>query len=122
MEVVDVPEPGDPGPGQAVVRPEAVGLCGSDFHFFTGEIQTTTVHGSQFPKIQGHEVSATIERLGPGCPDRLREGERVAIWPLRGCGRCYACSIGRSNVCPNFSLIGIHVDGALQERPTTKFS
>jgi threonine dehydrogenase-like Zn-dependent dehydrogenase len=33
MELADVPEPGEPGPGQVIVRPEAVGICGSDFHF-----------------------------------------------------------------------------------------
>jgi len=118
MEMAEVPDAREPGPGEARVRPEAVGLCGSDYHFLTGEIHTTTVHGPQFPKIQGHEVSAIIEKLGPGAPDHLQEGQRVAIWPLRGCGECYACSIGRMNVCPNFSLIGIHVDGALAEALT----
>jgi threonine dehydrogenase-like Zn-dependent dehydrogenase len=118
MEVEDVPDARDPGPGEARLRPEAIGLCGSDYHFLTGEIVTTTVHGPQFPKIQGHEVSAIIEKLGPDAPAHLEEGQRVAIWPLRGCGECYACSIGRSNVCPNFSLIGIHVDGALAESIT----
>jgi threonine dehydrogenase-like Zn-dependent dehydrogenase len=118
MELADVPDAPEPGPGEALLRPEAVGLCGSDYHFLTGDIVTTTVHGPQFPKIQGHEVSAVIERLGPDAPPHLREGQRVAIWPLRGCGECYACSIGRSNVCPNFSLIGIHVDGALADRIT----
>jgi L-gulonate 5-dehydrogenase len=118
MEMAEVPDAPEPGPGEALLRPEAVGLCGSDYHFLTGEIVTTTVHGPQFPKIQGHEVSAVIERLGPDAPSHLQEGQRVAIWPLRGCGECYACSVGRSNVCPNFSLIGIHVDGALAERIT----
>ena len=40
MRLVDVPEPGEPGSGQALVRPEAVGICGSDYHFLTGEIVT----------------------------------------------------------------------------------
>ena len=38
MEVVDVPEPGPPAPGQVVVRPEAIGICGSDFHYFHGDL------------------------------------------------------------------------------------
>jgi L-gulonate 5-dehydrogenase len=118
MEMDDVPDAREPEAGEALLRIEAVGLCGSDYHLFTGEIGSTTVHGPQFPKIQGHEVSAIIERLGPDAPGHLREGQRVAIWPLRGCGHCYACSVGRSNTCPNFSLIGVHVDGALAERLT----
>jgi L-gulonate 5-dehydrogenase len=118
MEMDDVPDAREPGPGEALLRIEAVGLCGSDFHLFTGEIHSTTVHGPTFPKIQGHEVSAMIEKLGPGAPPHLSEGQRVALWPLRGCGECYACSIGRSNTCQRFSLIGVHVHGALAERLT----
>jgi Enoyl-(Acyl carrier protein) reductase len=37
MELADVPEPGEPGPGRVIVRPEPVGICGSDFPFFLGE-------------------------------------------------------------------------------------
>jgi L-gulonate 5-dehydrogenase len=118
MEMDEVPDAPEPGPGEARVRIEAVGLCGSDYHLFTGEIGSTTVHGPQFPKIQGHEVSAVVERLGPDAPAHLQEGQRVALWPLCGCGECYACSIGRSNTCPDFCLIGVHVDGALAERLT----
>jgi L-gulonate 5-dehydrogenase len=39
----------------------------------------------------------------------------VALWPLRNCGRCYPCSVGRPSTCDNFELIGIHADGGLQE-------
>jgi L-gulonate 5-dehydrogenase len=118
MEVTERPEPAAPGAGQVLVRSEAVGLCGSDFHFLSGEIVVTDVHGPQYPRVQGHEVAGVIEALGPGCPDHLRVGERVAVWPLRSCGECYPCRIGRPNVCPNFSLVGIHVDGGLQEQFT----
>jgi threonine dehydrogenase-like Zn-dependent dehydrogenase len=115
LEVTDRPEPDEPGRGQVLVRPEAVGLCGSDFHFLTGEIVVTEVHGPQFPRVQGHEVSGVIEALGPDCPPDLTTGERVAVWPLQACGHCYPCRIGRPNVCPNFSLVGIHRDGGLQQ-------
>ena len=113
MSVVDVPEPGDPGPGEVIVRPEAVGLCGSDFHYFLGDIGLET---QLYPRIQGHEAAGVVEQVGPECPAGLRAGERVAIWPLGSCGRCYPCRIGRANVCANISLVGVHRDGALQER------
>jgi threonine dehydrogenase-like Zn-dependent dehydrogenase len=116
IAVVDVPEPGAPGKGEIVVRPEAVGICGSDFHFLDGSLQI--FEGSPYPRIQGHEVGATIEALGPGCRDGLSVGQRVALWPLSACGECYPCSVGRGNACDNFELIGIHVDGGLQERLT----
>jgi L-gulonate 5-dehydrogenase len=115
MRIVDVPEPGEPGPGEVIVRPEAVGLCGSDFHYFKGDLGA--VDDSQlYPRIQGHEASGILEVIGPGCPPKLRSGERVAIWPLTACGRCYPCRIGRRNVCANISLVGVHRDGALAER------
>ncbi len=112
----DVPEPGPPGAGEVVVRPEAVGICGSDFHFFAGELHEAV--GATLPRVQGHEVAATIEAVGPGCDAGLRPGARVALWPLTPCGDCYPCRIGRGNVCDRFRLIGIHVDGGLQERLT----
>jgi L-gulonate 5-dehydrogenase len=117
MEVVDVAEPAEPGAGEVVVRSEAVGLCGSDYHFLLGEL-SDAAGGSQFPRIQGHEVGATIVALGPGCRPELAVGQRVALWPLHACGRCYPCSVGRPNACDNFELIGIHRDGGLQELVT----
>jgi threonine dehydrogenase-like Zn-dependent dehydrogenase len=114
MTVMDRPEPPDPGPGEIVVAPEATGICGSDYHFFAGEL-SDAAGGAQFPRVQGHEVAATITALGPGCGDQLMVGGRVALWPLHACGRCYPCSVGRPNACDNFRLIGIHVDGGLQE-------
>ena len=110
MRVEDVPEPGEPGVGEVIVRPEAVGLCGSDFHYFLGDI------GAVYPRIQGHEAAGIVEVVGPDCPPHVNAGDRVAIWPLASCGHCYPCRIGRGNACVNISLVGVHRDGALQER------
>lgn len=114
MEVLDIPEPPAPGPGEVIVAPDAVGICGSDFHFFTGELQI--FEGSPYPRIQGHEFTGTIEQLGPETSGRVSEGDRVSILPISGCGECYPCRVGRANVCDNFSLIGIHEDGGFQEQ------
>jgi L-gulonate 5-dehydrogenase len=113
MRVRDVPEPGEPGEGEVIVRPQAIGICGSDFHFFEGRL-SEHAGGSGFPRIQGHEVGATIEAVGPGTT--LATGQTVALYPLTACGHCYPCRIGRPNVCVNFSLIGVHEDGGLQEQ------
>ena len=115
MELVDLPEPGEPGPGDVLVRPEAVGLCGSDFHYFLGDLGDA-VGSDLYPRIQGHEFAGIVEAVGPDCPESIRAGERVAVWPLTACEHCYPCRIGRRNVCTNISLVGIHRDGALQER------
>jgi threonine dehydrogenase-like Zn-dependent dehydrogenase len=116
MEVGEVDEPGAPAPGQVLVAPAAVGLCGSDFHYFLGDIGTIEDSSTLYPRIQGHEASGTILELGADCPPGLAVGGRVALWPVSACGRCYACSIGRPNACVSISLIGVHTDGALQEQ------
>jgi threonine dehydrogenase-like Zn-dependent dehydrogenase len=114
MSVRERPEPASPGRTQVVVHPEAVGICGSDYHFFTGEL-SEAAGGARFPRVQGHEVGARITAVGPGCRPELQVGRRVALWPLHACGRCYPCSVGRENTCDDFKLIGIHIDGGLQE-------
>lgn len=115
MEVMEVPEPQPPGPGEVIVHPDAVGICGSDFHFFDGSL-TEAAGGGLFPRILGHEVGGVVEAVGPGSD--LAVGQRVAMWPLHACGRCYPCTVGRDNACDHFALTGIHEDGGLQERLT----
>lgn len=110
MEVVDRPEPASPGPGEVVVRPQTVGICGSDFHIFLGELGPR-----YFPRVQGHELCAVVDEVGPGC-EGVEAGDRVAIWPIVPCGQCYACSIGREAVCAQIRIVGVHFDGGLQER------
>jgi L-gulonate 5-dehydrogenase len=109
MELVELAPPGEPGAGEVMLAPEVVGVCGSDVHLFHGRL------GQVFPRIQGHEISAVVQAVGPGA-DRVRPGDRVAVWPVLACGQCYACRIGRENVCADIAIIGAHVDGALQER------
>ena len=115
MQVVDVPEPGPAAPGWVVVRPETIGICGSDFHYFHGDLGSVSDE-ELYPRVQGHEFSAIIEDVGPGCPPSLAAGQRVAVWPVIACGSCHACRLGRGNACERIDLIGIHRDGALQQR------
>jgi threonine dehydrogenase-like Zn-dependent dehydrogenase len=114
MEVVDLPEPGPAARGHVVIRPETVGLCGSDFHYFHGNMGSVP-DDELYPRIQGHEFSAIIEDVGADCPPGLAAGQRVAVWPVVACGTCHACLLGRGNACERISLIGIHTDGALRE-------
>jgi threonine dehydrogenase-like Zn-dependent dehydrogenase len=115
MEVVDVPEPGAAEYGCVIVRPETIGICGSDFHYFHGDLGSVAAD-ELYPRIQGHEFSAIVEDVGPGCPPALAPGQRVAVWPVIACGSCHACLLGRANACERIELIGIHRDGALQQR------
>jgi len=116
----DIPEPGHPRAGRVVVRPETVGICGSDLHLFSGHAGALSRARDFFPRIQGHEISAVIDELGPDAPSALRPGLRVAVMPETRCGHCYPCRTGRSNVCVQFRLVGVHLDGGLQERLDVK--
>lgn len=112
----DVPAPGMPGPGNVIVRPEVVGICGSDLHLYSGDVGALSGARDFYPRIQGHELSAVIESAGEGCPPSLRAGERVAVFPLLPCGRCHPCRVGRPNACISLRLVGVHVNGGLQQR------
>lgn len=116
MIVVERDDPGPPRTGEVVVAPEAVGICGSDYHIFFGQLSEDA--GGSLPRVQGHEVGGVIAALGKGCRAELEVGQRVALLPILSCGRCYPCSVGRTNACDRFRLIGVHVDGGLQDRLT----
>jgi L-gulonate 5-dehydrogenase len=115
MTLRRVPVP-TPGPGQALIRVEAVGLCGSDYHLFDG-----THPYARFPQVQGHEFVGIVEALGPAAgpprpgPDAPEPGTRVAVEPLIACGGCYPCRRGRYNCCTDLKVMGAHVPGALAE-------
>ena len=112
IDIVDRPEPPPPTKGSTLLRVEIVGICGSDLHFFTNELGPT--HEKLFPRVQGHEFSAVVEAVDPaGSPFEV--GDRVAVWPVSGCGRCRSCTADRPNVCSELDLIGVHHDGALQD-------
>jgi L-gulonate 5-dehydrogenase len=102
-----------PGPGQALVAVEAVGLCGSDFHLFDG-----THPYARFPQTQGHEFAGVVSDLGPDYDGPLRTGQRVAVEPLVPCGTCFACRRGRYNCCRDLKVMGAHIPGALAEYVT----
>jgi threonine dehydrogenase-like Zn-dependent dehydrogenase len=111
LAIEDVSVPGPARAGNVIVRPEAVGICGSDFHLFSGDVGALSGSRDFYPRIQGHEVSAIVTDPGEGAA--VDKGERVAIWPLLPCGGCYPCRSGRPNVCPRFRLVGVHLDGGV---------
>lgn len=112
LVVEDIEGPGRARAGHVIVRPEAVGICGSDFHLFSGDVAALSGTSDFYPRVQGHEVAAIV--ADPGDSGH-QDGDRVAIWPLLPCGRCYPCRENRPNVCPAFRLVGVHLDGGLQE-------
>lgn len=96
--VVDTAPVPEPGPGQVLIEVAAVGVCGSDVHYFDhGRIADFVVTD---PLVLGHEASGVIRAVGAGVPaDRV--GQRVALEPQQTCGRCTQCLSGRYNLCPD---------------------
>lgn len=97
VEVQPTPVP-SPGPTQVLIEVAAVGICGSDVHYFDhGAIGDFVVRE---PLVLGHEASGTIRAVGSAVHDR-EVGQRVAMEPQETCGRCEQCLAGRYNLCPD---------------------
>ncbi|MFD7920087.1 NAD(P)-dependent alcohol dehydrogenase [Streptomyces sp. NPDC059740] len=113
LRVSDRPVP-VPGPGQVLVRVAAVGLCGSDLHYYADGRNGPNV--LRQPTVLGHEASGVVLATGPGA-DRHALGTPVAVEPAHPCGRCAACRSGRYHQCPRGTCFGSPpTDGALSER------
>src|SRR3954453_14760394 len=108
MAVEEQPEPPDPGPGELVLRPAAVGICGSEVEGYLGHMGNRTP-----PLIMGHEFAGVV--VAAASDHAELEGARVAVNPLSGCGHCALCRAGLGNVCPDRVLIGVHVPGAFAD-------
>ena len=101
------------GPGEVVVRVRAVGVCGSDTHYYEhGRIGRFVVEA---PLVLGHEAAGEVTDLGPGVTG-LVIGQRVSIEPGVPDLTCGQCLAGRYNLCPNMRFFGTPpVDGAFAE-------
>lgn len=118
LRVERIPRPNPPGPGQALLRITAVGVCGSDLHTYQdARIGDTVV---ETPLVLGHEFAAVVEAVGPESYDGnfqpLRPGTRVAVDPAQPCGRCEMCEQGHPNLCHRLHFCGTYPDpGSLSE-------
>ena len=113
MEVRTMPDPPDPGPWEVAVRIRAVGVCGSDMHFYLEDGCAGTP--AAYPQVLGHEPAGEVVAVGPGVDD-LKVGDRVAIEPAISCSRCEYCRAGRRNLCEYIQFMGgIQLPGLLRE-------
>ena len=94
-------------PGQALVRLRAAGICGSDLAAYRGTSPMVT-----YPRVLGHELLVDVLE----CADRPElAGHRAVVDPMVRCGYCRACRAGRYNCCANLRVMGVHLDGGMQE-------
>ncbi|BBC29857.1 Alcohol dehydrogenase [Streptomyces graminofaciens] len=91
LETIIVP---DPGPGEALVKIEACGVCHTDLHYREGGIN------DDFPFLLGHEAAGVVESVGEGVTD-VAPGDFVILNWRAVCGQCRACQRGRPWYCFN---------------------
>ena len=91
VELVTIVVP-DPGPGEAVVRVQACGVCHTDLHYVQGGI------GNDYPYLLGHEAAGIVEAVGPGVTE-IEPGDFVVLNWRAVCGECRACKRGEPQYC-----------------------
>jgi len=114
MEMRTVPDPQIRRPDDVLLRIRAVGVCGSDVHYYTqGRIGSQVV---SYPFAVGHEAAGVVEAVGPAVR-RLKPGDRVAIDPPVSCHSCDQCKAGRHHTCRQLKYLGCpgQLEGCLGE-------
>ena len=99
-----------PGPGEVLVRPEVVGLCGTDLEIVDGSIDPAYTH---YPLVLGHEWSGTVAADGQApAEEGLVAGSLVVGEGIVPCGHCPHCRAGQTNLCLTYDELGFTRDGA----------
>lgn len=96
-------------PGQAILRIKRVGICGTDLHAYGGNQAFFT-----YPRILGHELASEVVEIEEN-DQNLKPGDNVVVMPYVSCKTCIACRNGKSNCCTQMKVLGIHIDGGMQE-------
>ena len=91
VSVEQVPDPVLPGPDGAIVQVTKAAICGSDMHFYDGDLPF-------FPVAVGHECIGTVVETGPDVRT-FSVGDRVLVASVAGCGGCEGCATGDPVTC-----------------------
>lgn len=103
VAVRDVPAPAVRGDRDVLIRVDAVGMCGSDIHYYaSGRIGSQVV---QYPFVVGHEFGGTVLAAGKAVA-RVKPGDRVAVDPAMPCFGCDQCLAGRFHTCRSMTFLG----------------
>jgi 2-desacetyl-2-hydroxyethyl bacteriochlorophyllide A dehydrogenase len=93
-------------PGEVLVRPLRVGICGTDYHIYEGKHPFL-----EYPRVMGHELAVEIVDAGES-PD-LKASDVCVVNPYVACGQCVACRNGKPNCCVRIAVLGVHRDGGM---------
>src|SRR5690348_6494306 len=114
----EVPEPEIIESSDAIVRVDAVTICGTDLHILKGDVPAVTPG-----RILGHEAVGTVETVGSGVKT-VRAGDRVLVSCITACGRCRFCREGRYGQCIGGGgwILGHKIDGTQAEYVRVPFA
>lgn len=107
---IEIPYPGEPQAGEALVRVHRMGVCGTDIACFLGKFPYF-----EFPRIPGHELGVEVIAVGENVSN-VKVGDKCCVEPYLNCGQCYACQRGLSNCCEHNKTFGVMCDGGLTEQ------
>ncbi|MFE1907912.1 zinc-dependent alcohol dehydrogenase family protein [Streptomyces gardneri] len=114
----DVPDPAIGDPADAIVRVDAVTICGTDLHILKGDVPEVTSG-----RVLGHEAVGTVVEAG-GDVRTVRPGDRVLVSCITACGRCRFCRESRYGQCRGGGgwILGHTVDGTQAEYVRVPFA
>lgn len=109
FRLIDIPEPTDPGPGDAVVRVHRIGICGTDISGYLGKMPFYS-----YPRIPGHELGVEVVAIGAGVTN-VAVGDTCSVEPYINNPNSFASQRGRPNCCEDLQVLGVHTDGGMRK-------
>jgi len=103
IEIREVPAPRVVRDDDVLVRSRAVGVCGSDLHYYLSD--SVGSDRVSYPFIPGHECAGVVEEVGRGVT-RVKPGDAVVVEPAVSCGTCDQCRTGRPHTCRKLLFLG----------------
>ncbi|UCB47362.1 MAG: alcohol dehydrogenase catalytic domain-containing protein [Spirochaetota bacterium] len=97
IKELEIPQPAK---DEILLKVEGCGVCGTDAHIFSGEIDNAVP-----PVILGHEITGTVEKIGKEVSS-INEGQEIVVDPFIYCGMCEFCKSGNRGLCSNESFLG----------------
>jgi alcohol dehydrogenase len=114
----EVPRPSIMESADAIIRVDAVTICGTDLHILKGDVPAVTDG-----RILGHEAVGTVDEVGPAVAT-IRPGDRVLVSCITACGRCRFCRESRFGLCTGGGgwILGHRIDGTQAEYVRVPFA
>lgn len=112
VEVIDVEEPKITKSNQVLIRVNRAAICGSDIHAY---LYPESYHFMKIPNVLGHEFCGHVIAIGDSV-NQFSVGDRVIGESNKYCGVCKNCMEGKTNICHESKMTGLHIDGVMAEK------